>query len=78
VAHLVKQDADAPLETKWLDSVGTGWTDTSLHHVVEKPALLVHLRTKMQMKGCEGGPYWLDTRYLTVTVKAEVIHLNDA
>ena len=28
------QDEDSPSGPKWLDYVGDGWTETSLHHLV--------------------------------------------
>jgi hypothetical protein len=66
VARLFK-DKDALLGTERLDSVvGTGWKDSSLHHLVKKPGTLSatkmketygHFRTTTQKKGCE-GPYW--------------------
>ena len=81
VARLFK-DPDGPMGSKWLDSVGTGWTDTSLHRLVEKTSTLSaaktreiygHFRTKTQMKGCE-GPYWqMDP---TTTVRVQAKHLN--
>jgi hypothetical protein len=76
------KDKDALLGTKWLDSVGPGWTEMSLHHLVAQTGTLSaakmkeingHFRTKMQMKGCE-GPYW--TLDPTMMVKVEVQHLN--
>ena len=59
---------DAKLGTKWTDTVTTGWTEASLHHLVMKKGMLStakskdmygHFRTKTQMRGLL-GPYWTE------------------
>jgi hypothetical protein len=82
VARLFR-GTDAPLGSEWLTSVGSGWTDSSLHHLVEKTGTLRaaktkeiygHFRTKTQMASCE-GPYWSPDP--STKVKAEATRLND-
>jgi hypothetical protein len=61
------KDPDAILGQKWLDSVNSGWTEASLHHLVVASGTLTapktkdlygHFRTKTQMKGLV-GPHWM-------------------
>ena len=67
LTHLFKA-SDAKMGTKWMDTVTTGWTKTSLHHLVMKKGTLSaaksrdqygHYRTKTQMRGLL-GPYWTE------------------
>ena len=59
------QATDAPLGQEWLDSVESGWTDSSLHSLVvtsgtisaaKAKELYGHFCTKTQMKSIP-GPY---------------------
>jgi hypothetical protein len=54
--------------TTWTDTVTTGWTEASLHHLVMTKGTLStaktkdlygHVRTKTQMRGIAGSPYWI-------------------
>ena len=76
------QGEDARMGTKWLESVSTGWTETSLHCLVETTGTLSaaktkeiygHFRTKTQMKSQE-GPYWKPNP--TADVQSEAKRLN--
>jgi hypothetical protein len=66
LARLFK-DPNAILGKKWLESVNSGWTEASLHHLVADSGTLPatktkdlygHFCTKTQMKGL-AGPYWM-------------------
>jgi hypothetical protein len=81
LARLFK-DPDAPLGTKWLKVVKTGWSNDTLHRQVVKTGTLSavrtrelygHLRTQTQMHGIP-GPYWM-TNPLDM-VKEEAKRLN--
>jgi hypothetical protein len=57
----------AKMGTTWTDTVTTGWTEASLHHLVMTKGTLStaktkdmygHVRTKTQMRGITGSPYW--------------------
>ncbi len=76
------QATDAPLGQEWLDSVESGWTDSSLHSLVvtsgtisaaKAKELYGHFRTKTQMKSIP-GPYWLKDPVTSVTT--ELARLN--
>ena len=76
------KETDAPLGQEWLDSVPSGWTESSLHSLVvtsgtisaaKAKELYGHTRTKTQMKGIS-GPYW--QKDLATTVTMEMARLN--
>jgi hypothetical protein len=65
LTHLFK-DPEAPLGKELLDSVDSGWTESSLHHLVvtsgtlspdKAKELYSHFHTKTQMKSISGR-YW--------------------
>jgi hypothetical protein len=74
---------DALLGSEWLDSVASGWTDTSLHrHVIESGTLSAtktkelygHFITKTAMKGTT-GTYWLQKPQDTVREEAKRLNV---
>jgi hypothetical protein len=70
--------------TKWTDTVTTGWTEASLHHLVMKKGTLStaktkdsygHFRTKTQMWGVyRGGSDW--TKNPVDETELEIRRLN--
>ena len=74
---------DALLGSEWLDSVASGWTDTSLHrNVIESGTLSAtktkelygHFITKTAMKGTT-GTYWLQKPQDTVREEAKRLNV---
>jgi hypothetical protein len=72
----------AKMGTRWTDTVTTGWTEASLHHLVMKKGnistaktkdLYGHFRTKTQMGGIL-GPYW--TKNPVEETELEIRRLN--